>query len=159
MNKPVVFRDLLPSDIQELSWSGGPRHLEYLLDALNKGKDKFEFVCAVIDDSVIGYGGIDFEKNTKGGYLTMFVIKEQYRSMGIGTKLFNEAHKRIRQRGLSLSELSVEKKNPDAKRLYERMGYKVIRQSVEQWEQDTADGVELYSSEVDVMKLELADNL
>jgi ribosomal protein S18 acetylase RimI-like enzyme len=47
----------------------------------------------------------------------------------------------IRERGLRIAEVGVEKDNPDARRLYERLGYTLQSELREQYSYTTPDGV------------------
>lgn len=71
------------------------------------------------------YGHIDDETPE----LAMSVLPE-YRNKGIGTKMLKKLFELLSQRGYKQTSLSVQKANP-ALRLYERMGYKVVRENTE----------------------------
>ena len=61
-------------------------------------------------------------------------------NLGIGTRLIAAVEDLLQKRGYKIVELGVEKDNPDAKRLYERLGYRLLRDNLEKWEIVTPDG-------------------
>ncbi|MBX7041410.1 MAG: GNAT family N-acetyltransferase [Ignavibacteria bacterium] len=50
-------------------------------------------------------------------------VKSNHRGKGIGTMLMKEAEKISRERGAHLIQLTTDKRRPDAKRFYEKLGY------------------------------------
>jgi len=63
-----------------------------------------------------------------------------FQNLGIGTRLIAAAERRLKTRGFRLSELGVEKNNPRAQRLYERLGYQVVRDHIDEWEYTPPNG-------------------
>jgi ribosomal protein S18 acetylase RimI-like enzyme len=63
------------------------------------------------------------------------------RGLGLGTRLLAAAEKVVRVRRLIAAEIGVEKHNPRARLLYERLGYIVTREELEEYEYSTPDGV------------------
>jgi ribosomal protein S18 acetylase RimI-like enzyme len=91
-------------------------------------------VVAELDGKIVGaawariipaYGHIDDETPE----LAMSVLPE-HRNKGIGTKMLKKLFETLAERGYKQTSLSVQKENP-ALRLYERMGYKTIRENDE----------------------------
>lgn len=56
-------------------------------------------------------------------------VSEQSRGLGVGTGLMNAAEELARQSGKNLMSLDVAGQNKDARRLYERLGYRVTATS------------------------------
>jgi ribosomal protein S18 acetylase RimI-like enzyme len=54
------------------------------------------------------------------------------------------AHEVVREHGLRIAEVGVEKDNGDARRLYERLGYTLHRELREDYSYTTPDGVRGY---------------
>jgi RimJ/RimL family protein N-acetyltransferase len=73
------------------------------------------------------YGYVD----DKTPELAMSVLPE-YRGQGIGTKMLSYLFDLLREDGFKQTSLSVQKANPAAK-LYQRMGYKIIRENEEDY--------------------------
>jgi ribosomal protein S18 acetylase RimI-like enzyme len=67
-------------------------------------------------------------------------VWEPPQGVGIGTRLMQAAEDEIAGRGLRWSQLGVEKDNPGAHRLYERLGYVTFGEEDEVWPEPAADG-------------------
>lgn len=59
-------------------------------------------------------------------YLDTLVVNEQYRGMSIGKKLLTYLPEVAKNTGNDKIGLSVDVKNPQAKKLYEKMGYQTV---------------------------------
>jgi GNAT superfamily N-acetyltransferase len=54
------------------------------------------------------------------------IALDEYRNKGLGTKLIKLLIEWAKKKKIDFIELSVYEKNPDAKRLYERLGFKEV---------------------------------
>lgn len=90
-----------------------------------------------IDDGwqrVLRRSGMDIEDCLYNGeetfpgewYLDSISVDPAFRGKGIGAELIEAIPMLAEKEGKSLIGLSVDEVNPDAKRLYERMGFKVV---------------------------------
>lgn len=61
-------------------------------------------------------------------YLDVISVSEKYRGFGIGSKLLEALPKMAEQNKKKIIGLSVDKMNPEAQRLYERKGFKVVEE-------------------------------
>jgi ribosomal protein S18 acetylase RimI-like enzyme len=59
---------------------------------------------------------------------------------GIGARLLRAAERAVRERGCAAAEVGVEKDNPRARRLYERLGYHAHGERVEEFGYDDWNG-------------------
>jgi ribosomal protein S18 acetylase RimI-like enzyme len=66
------------------------------------------------------------------------------RNLGIGTQLMSCAENQLARRGYAVAEVGVQRDNLNARRLYERLGYQVVRQITEEYRYTTPDGVEAH---------------
>lgn len=76
----------------------------------------------------------------KRAYVFSFRIKPDYRNQGIGTYLMGFIQADLRERGYKFITLNVAKDNPDALRLYKRLGYKVIGSHPGKWSYTDHEG-------------------
>ena len=85
-------------------------------------------VVAEANDFPIGQVWIDLEHKREAatGLLWALRVIECYQRMGIGTRLLRAAEAELRHRGYRCVEIGAERDNPDARRLYERLGYRVV---------------------------------
>jgi ribosomal protein S18 acetylase RimI-like enzyme len=73
-------------------------------------------------------------------YVFSFRIKPDYRNQGIGTYLMGFIQEDLKKRGYKFITLNVAKENPDALRLYKRLGYKVIGSHPGKWSYTDHEG-------------------
>lgn len=79
-----------------------------------------EFIIASDGNNFIGHVIVE------GNKMKALYVEESNRNQGLGTLIIEEVEKRLKSRGFKMVEISV---NPDenekAKRLYQRLGYRV----------------------------------
>lgn len=73
---------------------------------------------------VAGMSLYPLENNTI--YLSYLVVKGGYRNQGIGTKMIQYACQISKNKGYSHIMLNVDNDNPNAERLYEKLGFVVV---------------------------------
>lgn len=66
-------------------------------------------------------------------YIFAFRVKPQYRGRGVGTMLMRFIERNLARQGFTTVTLNVAKQNPDARRLYERLGYRVTGSKPGKW--------------------------
>jgi len=67
------------------------------------------------------------------GYLYAFRVRPSHRGRGIGRSLLAEAEATLAAAGVGHAVIAVAKANPDARRLYERMGYAWLAEDPGTW--------------------------
>lgn len=60
---------------------------------------------------------------TKEAYLTLMLVDEDYRGMGISKKLMNSVKDKVQERGFKKINLEVNLKNPEVISSHKRLGY------------------------------------
>ncbi|MGQ0603178.1 MAG: GNAT family N-acetyltransferase [Anaerolineales bacterium] len=78
----------------------------------------------------------------KRGYVYAFRVKPDWRRRGVGRQLMAAAETELLRRGFHLAVIAVAQNNPDARRLYERLGYVVFSEDAGIWHYTDADGVQ-----------------
>lgn len=73
-------------------------------------------------------------------YLFAFRIKPAWRNQGVGSYLMHAVEDDLRQRGFQFLTLNVAKDNPDALRLYRRLGYRIIGSRPGKWSYKDHEG-------------------
>lgn len=71
---------------------------------------------------------VDMEAFPGEWYLDSICVSEEFRGQGIGSQLLDALPKLVLRDQETVIGLSVDKANPDAKRLYERKGFQVVGQ-------------------------------
>ncbi|MBN2086108.1 MAG: GNAT family N-acetyltransferase [Anaerolineales bacterium] len=74
-----------------------------------------------------------FADGTRRGYLYALRIKPAFRCRGLGTRILAAAENELHRRGMDTASIGVEKDNPRARALYERLGYRVIAEDPGRW--------------------------
>lgn len=85
-------------------------------------------VKAVLNNEIIGIASfytndfISFE-----GHLTLLTVDEKYRNMGIASALIDKMFEILKEKGMISVDLTTELENENARKLYEKMGFEIIR--------------------------------
>jgi ribosomal protein S18 acetylase RimI-like enzyme len=66
-------------------------------------------------------------------YIYGFRVRPAYRNLGVGSRLLDIAEHDLIERGFHWVVLNVGRENSDARRLYERRGYRVIGGDPGRW--------------------------
>lgn len=127
----INIRACEQSDLPKLEWFGMfTDYREIILEAFKcQEKDEVIMLVAQTNHFPIGQLWIDLTKQHKNsiGVLWAFRILSPFQGKGIGSCLLNSAERILQEKGFAVSEIGVEKDNPNARRLYERMGYQVVK--------------------------------
>jgi ribosomal-protein-alanine N-acetyltransferase len=120
---PVEFRSLRLGDVDVLAelereiypqpWSEG-----IFRDELSR--DDRAYVAAVVDDDIIGFGGLMLV--AEDAHVTTLAVRPGERQAGLGTRLLLELVAAGLERGARNLTLEVRAMNTGAQRLYERFG-------------------------------------
>lgn len=151
----LVVDDLRPDEVEAIAWSGSPRHLQSVAEALQraaKGAVEYLVIRAPTGEPV-ATGGVDFEDERAPGKIWQVATHPELQSLGLGTRLIHELEERVRHRGFNKAWLAVEVSNPRGHRLYERLGYVEFGRETEGWEAQREDGG-LFWYETDVILME-----
>jgi ribosomal protein S18 acetylase RimI-like enzyme len=144
ISMPVSIRPCLREDLPKLEWFGlFARYRQLFVDTFERSeKGEIVMLVAVVNEFPVGQVWIDMVKQREQatGILYALRVLPPLQNLGIGTRLIAAVEGLLCKRGYKIVELGVEKDNPNAKRLYERLGYGVIRDNLEKWEFVTPDG-------------------
>ncbi len=135
MNIEVTFRDLEPSDLRDLAWSGGSEHLTAIAEVLPlMVSEEAEYVVGALPNGrLVAAGGADLRPVAEAGLLWQLSVHAVLQGLGVGTGMVGDLEVRSRRRGRTEARLTVEHDNPDAARLYRRLGYREHGSAVESW--------------------------
>ncbi|HBR00480.1 MAG: GNAT family N-acetyltransferase [Roseofilum sp. Belize BBD 4] len=79
------------------------------------------------EDEIVGYvivvWGYSLEFRGRDAFIDEFYLRPQYRQQGIGTQTLLFVEKSCQELGIQALHLEVDFENPDAQRLYHRVGY------------------------------------
>lgn len=135
MDLPLTIRDFDPADLAELSWAGGPSHLDSLVADLPKAYagEVVQLVVVLPTGRLVGFGAANLPPGTETGTLKQLDVHELLQGLGIGTRLVRALEERVAAAGRTTVEIGVEHDNPRAAALYRRLGYAEAGAAVESW--------------------------
>jgi ribosomal protein S18 acetylase RimI-like enzyme len=145
-----MIDDLAPSDLARVWWTGNPAHLRNIEAALARvATGQLDYLAVRAPDGTpVAVGKIDYLPDEQAGMLSQLVTHWLLQGHGLGTRLIEEAERRILGRGFTRSLLGVETDNLRASSLYERLGYRAYGRDTESWEEQNEDGtVRLHTTE------------
>lgn len=130
----AAIRAATGDDLGDLGASGiGTDRLRRRLQLAADGAETF--LVAVVDGHAVGMLSVRWTCacDDDRPWLYGAEVLSPWRNRGIGTLLWKEAERIARSRGAEQVSLDVERANSAARRLYERLGYKIIRQHEHHW--------------------------
>jgi ribosomal protein S18 acetylase RimI-like enzyme len=139
----LTIRLVQKEDLQALEWEGVYQKYRRMYARLFEDSQFGKILMWLVESpqkEVIGQVFVMLnsgERDAADGYTRAYVfafrVKPQWRNRGIGTLLMAHVEKELLKKGFSFATLNVAKANPDARRLYERLGYKVVRSKPGIW--------------------------
>lgn len=135
----VSIRTCTRGDLEGLEWYGlYSLHRQIIHDAFARQEaGEVLMLLAVASSFPIGQAWIDFaarpDERDGVGVLWAVRVYPFLQGFGVGTRLLAAAERAVRERGARWAEIGVEKDNPRARQLYERNGYRLHREMVEEF--------------------------
>lgn len=90
----------------------------------------------------VGQAWVDLAVRADEGAGLLWAVRVHpiLQGLGLGSRLLAAAEDALRERRFRWAEIGVEKDNPAARRLYERLGYRFHRELLEEYEYTDTDG-------------------
>jgi len=138
------------ADLPKLEWDGRYRHFRDLFHRTFEEQrvGRRLMLVADVDGYPVGQVFVQltssdhvFADGRQRGYLYSLRVKEPFQRQGLGTRLIQAAEAALRQRGYSWAVIAAAKENPSARRLYERLGYRVFTEDPGHWQYTDTEGV------------------
>lgn len=139
----ATIRPSRSDDLERLEWFGmfaaHRRILQETYQAQRRG-DGLMLVCE-LNGFPVGQVWIRFAGHPPGtGLIWALRVLEPLRGIGLGSRLIAAAEAALLRSGCRRAEIGVEKDNPAARRLYERLGYTMDHEVTERQRSITPDG-------------------
>ncbi|MBV9471078.1 MAG: GNAT family N-acetyltransferase, partial [Abitibacteriaceae bacterium] len=156
----VVVRRLQEQDVRLLEWHGGPdlrSFYEWQWDQHCIGA-----LCTLVADFngyPIGQGSIHWQGKPTHPHIPdiqSLRVMDAFRGLGIGSQLLRASERLVLAQGFSKLSLAVGIENPAARRLYERLGYRLAGEPYNDiWHYINAQGerVQIEELVVDLVKV------
>ncbi len=156
----VTIRPATRDDLRPLEWFGSLTPFRQTIEIAFERAEQGEvvFLVAEANNFPVGQVWVDLVKlaNEGVGIIWAFRVLTTMRNLGIGTRLIQNAEQVIAAHGLNIAELGVEHSNPNARRLYERLGYRVVESKLECWNYNTPEGEQHFVEEYEwIMRKQL----
>lgn len=139
----LVIRPVTEADLPALEWGGEFQKYRRMYNRIFKDTLTGRTLMWMIESPAGEMVGQTFvmlvssERDAADGimraYVFAFRVKPAWRNHGVGTKLMAFIEDDLVKRGFRFVTLNVAKENPDARRLYERLGYKVTGSKPGMW--------------------------
>ncbi len=139
----IHIRQARYADLPALEWDGEFVHFRRIYAEAYRRSEMGEAVLWVAEDPDLGIVGqlfvhmkserAELADGRTRAYIYGFRVRPAYRNQGIGTLLLDTAEKDLLSRGFHWVVLNVARENSDARRLYERRGYRVIGGDPGRW--------------------------
>lgn len=130
----VIIRSARAEDLPKLEWFGAFAHFRQLYQRTwcDHQAGRRLMVVADLNGFPVGQVWVDVIP-TDYAYLYALRVMEPLQGTGIGTRLIASAEALARGHSYRQIQLAVEKTNTRARRLYERLGYRIFSQRVDVW--------------------------
>lgn len=133
----VTIRECVRDDLPGLEWDGiFSHHREIIHDAFaRQERGENVMLVAVANGSPVGQAWIDLAVRADEGVGLLWAVRVHplLQGLGLGARLLQAAERALAERGVGFAEIGVEKDNPRARALYERVGYRVHRELREEY--------------------------
>lgn len=137
------IRTATSADLPALEWEGEFSHFRRLYQDVYRSSVKGEAILWVADlpgSSLIGQLFVQLNSarseladgHTRA-YIYGFRVRPSYRDKGVGTRLLQVAESNLIHRGFLYTVLNVNQENSNARRLYERLGYRIVASEAGRW--------------------------
>lgn len=139
----VVFRQAKYQDLLDLEWEGEYRHYRRLYQEVFDSSLRGEAILWIAIDLSEGLIGqlfvqlksirLEIADGGSVAYIYGFRVKDNHRSMGLGSRFLEFAESDLIHREFQYVNLNVNRNNMAARRFYERMGYVVVGREPGRW--------------------------
>lgn len=138
----VVIRRAGESDLRALEWEGQYAHYRRLYrHAMNEAKRGRRILLVAESEGLLvgqifiqlSSGRSELADGKRSGYLYSFRVRPEYRSLGIGSALMDEAERILRQQAFRRAVIAVARANDGAQKLYQDRGYVYFSDDPGEW--------------------------
>ena len=130
----ITIRPTRAEDLSKLEWFGAFAHFRdyYQRTYQDHLAGRRLMLVADLNNFPVGQVWLDVTP-VEYAYLYSLRVMEPLQGLGVGSRLMTSAETLARSYGYRQIQLAVEKTNAAARRLYERLGFRVFSQRVDVW--------------------------
>lgn len=139
----VVVREIRQDDLPALEWDGEYRHLRRVYAHAyhsHRSGQAMLWVAELAHTGIIGQiflqlnsERLEWADGINRAHIYSFRIKPAYRGSGLGSLMLQKAEDFLIARSYRYVTLNVAKNNPEAQRLYERHGFRIVAHEAGCW--------------------------
>lgn len=139
----LQVRRVTQQDLPALEWDGEYRHFRRLYREIYHSACQGKAVLWVADlapSGVVGQVFVQLDSTRKEladgrdrAYIYGFRVRPRYRNLGIGAQMLHILEEDLLRRSYHLAVLNVGQQNLEARRFYERYGYRVVSTEPGRW--------------------------
>lgn len=139
----IKIRPAAESDLREMEWEGEYQHFRMVYaDVYARAKRGLAimWVAELPGTGLLGQAFIQLKMTDsstadgrKRAYLHSFRVRPTVRSRGLGTAILQHIEQDLVRRGFRELTLNVAEENESALRLYQRLGYKIVKKIPGEW--------------------------
>jgi ribosomal protein S18 acetylase RimI-like enzyme len=133
----VTIRYITKVDLPLLEWEGEYSHLRQVYAETFRRMSRglaLMWLAELPSNKVIGQVFAQLvTDDAHKAYIHAFRVRPEYRRTGIGSRLMDTAERELRNRRYRQACLNVTYENTAARRLYQRLGYRVVTEVSGQW--------------------------
>ncbi len=138
----VVFRLAEREDLPKLEWYGEYTHFRRVFQRAFEEQKAGRRLMLLADVNGWPVGQVFIQLDSydemypsdgKRAYLYSLRVMDAFQRQGIGTALLREAEEILREQAYHSVSIAAAKENPGARRLYERLGYRVFTEDAGRW--------------------------
>jgi ribosomal protein S18 acetylase RimI-like enzyme len=139
----IVIRPTTQNDLLALEWDGEYKHFRRLYSEIFQSASRGKAIMWVAELPGTGIIGqlfvqltsarLELANGAERAYIYGFRIKPDFRGRGLGRRMMQVAEDDLAKRCFRRATLNVARDNPQARRLYESLGYQVVGMDPGQW--------------------------
>lgn len=139
----IHIRQAVKADLRVMEWEGAYQRFRGVYADVfaraNRGLAVM-WVAETVDNGLAGQAFVQLKMTDpncadgrKRAYLHSFRVRPEIRRQGLGTAIMQHVESDLIQRGFKELTLNVAEDNPGAIRLYQRLGYRILKKISGQW--------------------------
>jgi ribosomal protein S18 acetylase RimI-like enzyme len=146
----TTIRQAKRADLPALEWDGELTHFRKMFTEAYQRVEWGDAVIWIAELRGVGLigqlflslrsGRLELSDGLSRGYIYGVRVRPAYPNQGIGTQLLLAAEGELMRRRYRYATLNVGRDNPNAQRLYERLGYHVVAPEEGHWSYEDENG-------------------
>lgn len=147
----ISVRQMVETDLPALEWDGEYSHFRRVYAQHFRSMENGNTMIWVADSDKVGLIGqlfillysqkMELADGIHRAYIFSFRIKPEYRNLGLGTYMLSVAETDLKSRGFTTIRLNVARANLQARKLYEKLNYKILGSDPGLWSYQDQNGV------------------